>query len=240
MSGVVIENMDILQQIKSISKNKEVYYIVGNHDYHLKKLKWDNYEYPFEFQEGEINEIGTPHIAPLRLPDRESGKTYLFTHGYEFEPIMWIARESFNLLCYSGDEVGGKFSKEYGTFENLWMYLRHIKTLGRYKNILNPADKRLKGLREALKEIHEKDWKPFKSYSEKIASEEKLKKDQVLVFGHIHVPFVNLEKTVINLGSWLFEENELSNSDHNTYLEIKNGDFKLRKYPSGEIKPRKI
>jgi len=50
-----------------------------------------------------------------------------------------------------------------------------------------------------------------------------LGKDETLVFGHIHRPFI-LERTA-NTGCWVSDAEK-----QNTYVEIDNGEMKLQSY----------
>lgn len=213
IAGVIIENMDILEQLQNLKSenNIEVHYIVGNHDYHLTKLS-PKYHYPFTFYESKIQRdpIRRDYFEPLPLQDR--GRTYRFTHGYEYEPIQRASRHAFDMLCYSSDEIGG--------FESdVWTGLRELFTRREIREAFRPAKERLND--QKIREI------------ERIASEVRLKEGETLVFGHTHKPFINRDNTVINLGSWVKDYDV-----HNTYLEIKNGEMKLKKFPSEEeIKP---
>jgi UDP-2,3-diacylglucosamine pyrophosphatase LpxH len=70
----------------------------------------------------------------------------------------------------------------------------------------------------------------------KRASEEVLgKPGQILVFGHTHQPFINLEENVANAGSWVDGE-----SPNNTYVELMGGKPRLFTFKGEEIKSRKV
>ena len=69
-SGVFLENDDTVQKILALKSRLKVYYVAGNHDYHVLQLQ--NYFYIFEFREN---------------PTLKDGQvTYRFLHGYEFDP----------------------------------------------------------------------------------------------------------------------------------------------------------
>jgi predicted phosphodiesterase len=53
-------------------------------------------------------------------------------------------------------------------------------------------------------------------------------KNGVLVYGHTHRPFIS--KNVVNLGSWVKEQNI-----NNTYLEIRDGSMRLIRFKKGEV-----
>ena len=84
MAGVVLESAPVLSRLVALSSRIRVYYVAGNHDYHLGGLR--NFNYPFSFSR--------------KLTLREGGVVYRFSHGYEFDPSLphWcgtivIARE---------------------------------------------------------------------------------------------------------------------------------------------------
>ncbi len=201
--GVVIENMDVLQQLQELKSKMKVHYIVGNHDYHLIKLK--NQGNPFTFYEEEIHRVGRNYLKPLSIQD--GGKTYRFTHGYEFEPIMWASRGAFDILCYSNDEVGDIGSWAWKILGKLGISIE--------KDILNkvllPARKRI-DIEEVVGSVRE-------------ARDKIINKGEILIFGHTHKPYINKERTVVNLGSWVKDSDV-----HNTYVEIKNGTIELKKF----------
>ena len=93
MAGVVLENAPVVSALMCLPARIRVYYVAGNHDYHLGGLR--GFRYPFPFSR--------------RLTLREGGAVYRFCHGYEFDPSL--SRALFDALCYTGDslgEVGGR------------------------------------------------------------------------------------------------------------------------------------
>ncbi len=90
VSGIFLENHEILQTLLTLKQKKTVYYVVGNHDYHLLELA--NHKYPLEFR------------SELTLPG--NGVTYVFKHGYEFD---FEQRAPFmELLCDNMSDGGGQ------------------------------------------------------------------------------------------------------------------------------------
>lgn len=204
IAGVVIENADTIYKLQMLKSVMDVYYVVGNHDYHVSAL--DNFKYQFEFSK------------ILALRDRN--RTYLFKHGYDFDPVM--NETYFNALCYSSDELGDIGSRAYAVWEKWAAWKDRLRALfqaGRIKSdistLLLPAETRL-----AITERTEINLNACKS----------VKGGEVLVFGHTHEPFINERGNVVNLGSWVKES-----PNHNTYLEVKNGSMALKMFPSGEI-----
>jgi predicted phosphodiesterase len=64
---------------------------------------------------------------------------------------------------------------------------------------------------------------------------EDVKANQVLVFGHTHVPFVNKKENVANTGSWVTD----APAKYNTYVELTNGKPRLFVFGGEEITDRK-
>ncbi len=199
--GAILENADTLYKLQMLQSKMEVYYVIGNHDYYLRKL--DNFKYQFKFYERDS----------LTLQD--SGKTYRFKHGYDFEPIM--NEIYFDALCYSGDELGNIASRAYQLFTK---WSKKLVGKEQFDAMLEPAKKRLS---------------PEKTTNIELKACGSVKDGEILVFGHTHKPFINKKGNVVNLGSWVKDA-----QIQNTYLEVKDGKMALKKFPDGkEITDRK-
>ena len=84
MVGVTIENLDILSRFQKLASKMKVHYMAGNHDYHIRYLT--RFPYPFGF---------TECIDPRKgIALQDGGKTFLFKHGYDFEPLCRRASAS--------------------------------------------------------------------------------------------------------------------------------------------------
>jgi len=220
-SGVFFENMDTVEIIKGLQKKLKMHCVVGNHDYHLRKLKnrAPHYHYPFEFKE------------TLELKDGDH--SYRFMHGHEFEygnelrymePIMEI-------LCHVMSDSEGVEEDE------LWVYL--ARKLGdlQYSILGHPAEKegvatRIKSLKDGPEvRIKEK----LEDIERRALDEIRNKPGQLLIFGHTHHPFINSDENLINVGSWVTDA-----SPHNTYLELKAGKPRLFAFRGKEIVDRQI
>jgi UDP-2,3-diacylglucosamine pyrophosphatase LpxH len=60
-----------------------------------------------------------------------------------------------------------------------------------------------------------------------------IKKDEMLVFGHTHHPFINEAENLVNTGSWVKDS-----TVHNTFVEIENGKPRLYIFEGREITER--
>ena len=157
MAGVVLENADILGQMARLSF--PVYYVAGNHDYHVRLLR--NFHYPFFFS------------SQLNLT--QAGVTCRFLHGYEFDPTL--LQGYFEALCYTSDELGEMGSQAYSLFTRLWQrwppWPGAKRRRQEMKQMLRPPQERIAGLVQGIEERARAQVGP----------------GEVLVFGHTHRPF---------------------------------------------------
>jgi UDP-2,3-diacylglucosamine pyrophosphatase LpxH len=86
-----------------------------------------------------------------------------------------------------------------------------------FGGVTQPPEKRLSDI---LKDV------------EHIASS-KIKKDEILVFGHTHHPFINDAENVVNTGCWVTDS-----TVHNTMVEIRGGKPRLSIFEGREITER--
>jgi len=239
MAGVTIENIDILNKLENLKP--EVHYLAGNHDYHIHHLT--KYQYPFDFTKDYDPRAG--------MPLTNGGKTYLFKHGYDFEPLMSQSEYMFDILSSTSDESGSFKSWLYDVISNIGAIKgANIGTVfakldddfrKAFESLSLPKPSNSSG--GQLHDYSNKDvlidlQKPFEERMkiqgnglDKDYFFSSLKDNQMLVFGHTHNPFhyENGKKKAINLGSWIN-----TYKYYCTYLEIKDGVERLLVYPSGE------
>jgi UDP-2,3-diacylglucosamine pyrophosphatase LpxH len=239
MAGVMIENADTLQKLREIKA--KIYYIAGNHDYHLNCLQ---NMLPFEF-------------AKQKSLDYD-GRTYLFKHGYDFDPLVGLfEKNGFDWLCHQHEDLKERLSKMYETL-GMDMEKKMIKStkrklsrryieefnLGEIEKAEFTSTRMLKTLDSqtmAKRFMMISDLGDLLKPVEARLSEEEIKatcrkaqkeigqiKNGILVYGHTHRPFIS--KNVVNLGSWVKEQNI-----NNTYLEIRDGSMKLIRFKTGEV-----
>ncbi len=210
VSGIFLENYDIIEKILGLPSTIKIHCVAGNHDYHALAL--EKHKYPLKF------------TKDLTLPS--DGITYRFKHGWEFdlaqqEPIM-------ELLCHNmSDEIGqmrtgfwdlltGSFGKNaLNSLQDLFKF--HKSRAGYLKHLQTPPEKRLK---------------PYLKDVEKKACQS-VKRREVLIFGHTHRPFINTTETVANSGSWVKDA-----EPHNTYVELSGGKPRLFVFGGQEITGR--
>ncbi len=177
ISGVVVENAETLHKLHMLTSKMDVYYIVGNHDYHMHELR--NFKYQFEISKEKILQ--------------EGGKTYHFKHGYDFDPLM--NEVYFNALCYSNDELEDIATRAY----EVWIKWRE------WKDVLLALFKKEKIQEHLRKMATPVEIRVTLADRDKINLRacRAVKEGEILVFGHTHKPFINEKENVVNLGSWV-------------------------------------
>lgn len=240
--GVVIENTDMLNLLREVrEKSIQLHFVVGNHDYHLRKFDWniDRSDVDLQFHKG------------LKLIDSSTSQNieYTFLHGDEFD--KWQFKMLYDFLCMSNDFSGD-------LMEDVWQkYLRKTKRLGRIITYIIgnvwkrkargkimdptgrkylPAEDRFSDIVHILAECKKEGLNPRKRLPdlEKQAFKYAEKKGP-LIFGHTHLPFVwHGKNSVANTGSWVFDSKKTKVT--NSYLAIKQGTMELYSYSQGESK----
>lgn len=207
-SGVFLENGDTMGKVYSLMERMKVYYVAGNHDFHVLQLQ--DHAYPFNF------------IRNLTLT--EHGVTYRFLHGYEFdqlqtEPIM-------EALCRVMDDGTGGFEN------GVWAQISRDWTDLRYLFAIFFKKEGVRRTTEKLQQPPETRLKETLNAVEKLACSS-VHDGEMLVFGHTHRPFINAKGNVANSGSWVKDA-----PVHNTYIRLEGGKARLFVYGGEEILDR--
>jgi UDP-2,3-diacylglucosamine pyrophosphatase LpxH len=181
-SGVFLEGHDTIGKILALkSKGVQIFYVAGNHDYHVLDL--NNPGYPIQFSK--------------ELTLNDGPVTYRFVHGYEFDPEQKVPFMAF--LCRVMSDSGGALENhmwtDFNSLNNIFSKIEpsFVKTdIAAVAERLHrrPEDR----LKESLGHINSTACK-------------QVKPGEILIFGHTHVPFVNKEENVVNSGSWVKDSN---------------------------------
>jgi len=207
-SGVFLENKDVVDHVILLQKKMRVYYIAGNHDFHVLKLQGRGY--PINF------------LRDLTL--QQDGVTCRFKHGWEFDEMQ---REHFmESLCHGmSDQKGDRdtsiwaaLSRDKGDVQHLLSIIFNKDSYRRTTELLllDPQE-RLEGKLKGLEK---------KACSTVLPGE-------VLVFGHTHRPFVNQAENAANTGSWI-----TTAPIHNTYVRLEGGKPRLFVFEGAELTER--
>jgi len=209
-SGLFIENWDILEIIMALKRKMNVYYVAGNHDYHVLQLL--NHNYPFTF------------LKDLTLND--GSWTYKFLHGWEFDPEQ--EPPIMEALCrVMSDDVGNFESGAWTAITRDWNDFKYFLT-----SIAPFEKRRIREKTERLQMIPEL---RLQSTVDQIAKRAcaTVRPGEILVFGHTHKPFMNTGENVVNSGSWVTDA-----PIHNTYVELTQGKPRLLIFGGQEITDR--
>ena len=177
-SGVFLEAQDTVRKILALkSKGVQVFYVAGNHDYHVLDLSNPNYPITFS-KELTLND------GPV---------TYRFVHGYEFDPEQKTPFMRF--LCRVMSDAGGALENQiWVDFNSLNNIFSKIEPSFVKADIAAIAAKLQRGpevrLKDSLSKINATACK-------------QVKPGEVLIFGHTHIPFINKAENVVNTGSWV-------------------------------------
>lgn len=181
-AGVFLEAHDTIGKILALkSKGVQIFYVAGNHDYHVLDLH--NPAYPIQFSK------------ELSLTDGQV--TYRFVHGYEFDPEQKVPFMAF--LCRVMSDQGGALENQLWTdFNSLNNIFAKIEPSFVKADIAAVGQRLLRRPEDRLKDSIDKI---------NLTACEQVKPGEVLIFGHTHVPFVNRAENVANCGSWVNDSN---------------------------------
>jgi UDP-2,3-diacylglucosamine pyrophosphatase LpxH len=214
--GVLLENIDIVHKLLSLEPRINVFFVVGNHDFHLIKFPKSYFGIKFDLKYDLSLEYG--------------GTTYRFIHGHQLENKRFGTLEMYetfaDMMCMAGDDVGWAADaiwKEIGNGGNIWHKIRNLFGFGSHSSNPNPKTT-LSWVKDKTNEIslepEKRNLKMLEEYAVKLIDERY--KGDFLVYGHTHESFVKMEKKIANTGSW-------GKSSAN-YLEIDKGGVTLKSY----------
>ncbi len=199
--AVAIENEVIFKVLESLKA--KVHYVVGNHDYTLITLKLPEHQF-FDVRKSFRLEV--------------DGVSYNFIHGYQLEALAVfepLTIEEYESLCVSlcqrtGDFIGDILSVLWDT-----IHLSFKKGDRRQQTIRSITE-----VPESRRDMHRVEQLARSSVRDLFLG---LSRNERLVFGHTHRPFI--EDTVANTGSWVSDAEV-----QNTYITIENGKMELKIY----------
>ena len=205
--NIISQNEKLLNKINNLQSQTNVYYVIGNHDYTILNLmNMLNDRFPFKvfknlvLSEGEVN--------------------YYFTHGYQLEAFNLepLTLKDYELLC---EGLCDRTEDFLGSFlSNLWGSLKmdfklEANEMNEILSLTEPPENR--GSIDNIRKQAESQF--FKNFFLGC------KKDEFLIFGHTHKPFIDKENKVANTGSWVN-----STEEFNTYITISNKDIQQIRY----------
>ena len=181
-SGVFLEAHDTVTKLLALkSKGVQIFYVAGNHDYHVLDL--NNPGYPIKFSK--------------ELTLNDGPVTYRFVHGYEFDPEQKVPFMAF--LCRVMSDTGGALENhlwtDFGSLNNIFSKIEPGFVKADIASVAERLHRRPEDrLKESLGHVNSNACKQAKP-------------GEVLIFGHTHVPFMNKAENVVNSGSWVKDSN---------------------------------
>jgi UDP-2,3-diacylglucosamine pyrophosphatase LpxH len=181
VSGLFLENRRTVELLLDLKRKIAVNYIVGNHDYHLRKLKGESY--PFKFERAK-------HYC---IRDASGEITYVFKHGWEFDfeqcpPVMeYLCMNLTNDPGVIRSGFWGWITSHHNASKCVTKAIK-ANVKGRY-NLFTRKNRRTSYLSSLQTPAFQRQSKGF-TVVESIARDS-LKPGEVLVFGHTHRPLVS-------------------------------------------------
>jgi UDP-2,3-diacylglucosamine pyrophosphatase LpxH len=206
VSGVFLENNQILEKVLALKQKMKVYCVAGNHDFHLLNLLDHNYSLQFQKE--------------LTLPG--NGVTYVLKHGWEFD---FEQRESImELLCYNMSDDAGR------TRSDVWDGVRNLggEVMNSLQDLIDLHQGQDQYIQHLLTPPHVRLASTYSDVENRALAS--VAAGQLLIFGHTHRPFLNASKNVANSGSWVSDENVT-----NTYVEIDGTQIHIMRQGVGDI-----
>jgi UDP-2,3-diacylglucosamine pyrophosphatase LpxH len=197
---VALENESLFSILESLEAT--IHYIIGNHDYTLVDLK----------------AVDKPFDVSKELKLENGGKIFSFIHGYQLEVLANLEPltiREYEDLCVSLCLRTGDF---FGDVLSIMWDMLHLsfKKGDRRKNAINS----ISDVPESRKNMDRVRQFSVSRVKDLFLG---LGKEETLVFGHTHRPFIH-ERTA-NTGCWVSDAEK-----QNTYIEIENGEMKLFNY----------
>jgi len=135
-----------------------------------------------------------------------------------------------NALCrVMSDEEGYMEDDVWGLVTKSWSEISYF-----FSTILLFRKRQVKSITTQLRDspetrlkdkIHDVDRRAYEAQGGK--------PNEILVFGHTHLPFINKQENVVNSGSWVTDA-----AVRNTYVELSEGKPRLFVFGKGEILER--
>ncbi|HPE62539.1 MAG TPA: UDP-2,3-diacylglucosamine diphosphatase [Methanothrix sp.] len=208
----LMEMEEAVSIITSFNDDVRVHYVVGNHDFYMLRLK-----------EKLADDFPFKNVAEqVRLED--GGRKFFFTHGYQLEVLANPYYKSLTAykcfaenLCLAGDDTGSAASDLWDMIQNSKSILEKLQRVpsdlkGAFESMMAGPDDRLFGRHKISLTIDNL----AKSGSRTVYLG--MEKDEYLVFGHTHMPFIDEEHRAANVGSW-----KKSPCNDYKYMVIKDG-----------------
>jgi len=209
MVSVTIEISDITAKLINLSKGgMRVHYIAGNHDYVVRHLEI----FPNQFKFSTKVELV------------EDGVKYTFIHGWELDPDQNPA--FFDALCWSNDNWGRRADRVWDVYSK-WIDNPQKRIIEWFRQWWAKRD-----IEKMSKPPHERDFiKVYGAFAEQTTPlDTMVASDDMLIYGHTHIPCIIESENQVNCGSWIRNEDHHA---YNTYVVIDGNEIQLRRFTNG-------
>ena len=202
--GVLLENVDIVHILLSLEPRINVFFVVGNHDFHLLKFPESYFGIKFDLNYDLSLEYGNTK--------------YRFIHGHQLENKRFGTLEIYetfaDVMCMAGEDVGWAADAIWETIGGgggIWKKIRNLFGFGSHSSNPKTTSSWVKGkINEITSAPEERALKKLEEYAVHLINQ--TYPGEFLIYGHTHEPFVKMEKKIANTGSWV--------KPSATYLEI--------------------
>ena len=213
----IIYSKESNEVLSLINQFKMIYYLPGNHD-HITLDAAQNYP---DFNCYNISKY-------FRIKSGE--KTFFLVHGHELEVISKLI--SLKLSEY--DKISDELCRMNDTEGNMASYLHET-----YHKLFKQGQPQITDFLQTAEQRQEMD--AIDKFAKSKAKYPLLgmQLNDILIFGHTHRPYIDIENKVINTGAWtrdmmipewFEEEYGLDKACSGWYVEINNGEYKLVPY----------
>jgi len=187
-AAVLIDNQEIISKMKDISKRSVINYVVGNHDYSIRKMWRGNSK----------NSLFSTMDKTLNL--EINGESFTFIHGHQLEILANPFNKSEKIYNSISDALCDSAGATGSTASAIWSAIDPSKQLDYMKSLKKATSERLQGKHNARDTVE----KLAQSKSRSIYTGA----DGWLVYGHTHRGYVDERSKTANSGSWGREDDD--------------------------------
>jgi UDP-2,3-diacylglucosamine pyrophosphatase LpxH len=213
----IIYSKESDEVLSLINQFKDVYYLPGNHD-HITLDAAQNYP--------DFNCYNIGKYFRIKSDD----KSFFLVHGHELEVISKLTY----LKLSEYDKISDQLCRMNDTEGNIASYLHEMfhrifrQGQPQITDFLKPAEQR-KGMDAIDKFAKSKARYPLLG----------MRLNDILIFGHTHRPYNDIQNNVVNTGGWIAdmlvpkwfeEEYGQDKACSGWYIELNNGQYKLLPY----------
>jgi UDP-2,3-diacylglucosamine pyrophosphatase LpxH len=213
----IIYSQESDEVLSLINQFKDVYYLPGNHDHitldapeHFPDFNCYNIRRYFRIKSGE--------------------KNFFLVHGHELEVLSKL----ISLKPSEYDKISDELCRMNDTEGNIASYLHDM-----YHKVFKQGQPQITDFLQTAEQREGMDAIDKFAKSKARYPLLGMQLNDILIFGHTHRPYIDIENSVVNTGAWTAdmlipkwfeEEYGQDNACYGSHVEINNGDYKLVPY----------